>query len=243
MRLIDDKHKGLSISEFVEFWSKEYKEQNGESYYDDIYVHFLEHNRDILDRQKLSWMGAWKWDMIKKKDPNNCICDDVFEIYEPKPGWKQGGKKEYAIYNEVDIALLQRYRSGLEQESKDVQKDLYEEISMMNGVGIVNAVFIFHILCPSKYPLYDKFVHYAYDYIHGGVSIEYIRDVIGDQKYRHIYEYVDGYRSFFFNFMTRIKGMNKEDVELNERNVDKALWAFGRWLKKHPKGCDDGQIT
>jgi hypothetical protein len=233
--LIDKNIKQLSLQEFVKYWSPIYRELNTKSYPDDVYDYFLINKYSEFNREKLIWMGAWKWDMIKSKSPT--LESGVLEQYEFKKGWKQKAKKEYPIYKHADIQLLKDINSMSVQSNRLTETSkAFESISKKHRVGMVNAVFLLHIADRLQYPIYDQFVHRALDYLSGGVSIKFIRSRKAHEQttYKHIYEYMHGYKAFFDHLSTKIDQIRIEESEKLscKRDLDKALWAFGRWLRK-----------
>ena len=155
MQFIDENEHEIDLAEFVRFWSMKYDELNNDHDVEEVYNYFI--NYPSLDREKLLWLGAWKWGMVRRNPScNNESC--LTDKYIFKQGWVNGKKKEHKLYNQLDIELLNKNRYALCNEDRNTQNRLCEMLLRRKDLSIVNLVFIFHIVCPSVYPIYDQFV-------------------------------------------------------------------------------------
>jgi hypothetical protein len=85
-----------------------------------------------------------------------------------------------------------------------------------------------HIIQPRVYPIFDQHVYRAYAVINHLKEKELTSN--NEEKFR-IYEEL--YFHFFFDF----GGENKTNdyiLNFNDSDKDKALWAFGRYIKQYP---------
>ena len=92
--------------------------------------------------------------------------------------------------------------------------------------GIVWQVFVFHMARPQDYPIFDQHVMRAYL----ALTTAYIRRnprVVRApcRNYERFISAYGGYRSFFFRLV-------EEAGSPEPKKVDRALWAFGRHLKR-----------
>src|SRR6266511_1632125 len=83
--------------------------------------------------------------------------------------------------------------------------------------GAIWRIFWLHCWQPRRFPIYDQHVHRAMRFIQDGVLEE-----IGGTDRAKVRSYLDNYMQFHSKF-------NGQDPRL----VDKALWAFGKFLKEN----------
>lgn len=92
--------------------------------------------------------------------------------------------------------------------------------------GIVWQVFLFHMARPQDYPIFDQHVMTAFFAINQGYIYRRPKEAraicLKYEKFRSAY---GGYRDFFFKLV--------DEADAPEpKAVDRALWAFGRHLKR-----------
>jgi hypothetical protein len=80
--------------------------------------------------------------------------------------------------------------------------------------GVIWRIFWLHCWQPARFPIYDQHVHRAMRFIEAGV-----REEIPGKDPDKIRAYIDQYMPFH----ARFDGMP-------QRSVDKALWAFGKFI-------------
>lgn len=85
--------------------------------------------------------------------------------------------------------------------------------------GVIFRIFWLHCLHPN-FPIYDQHVHRAMSYILNGTTEE----IPGNDELK-IRAYIDRYVPFY-------RGL-REKVVADGREVDKALWAFGKFIKNN----------
>jgi hypothetical protein len=83
--------------------------------------------------------------------------------------------------------------------------------------GAIWRIFWLHCWRPARFPIYDQHVHRAMRFIQAGVLEE-----IPGQDRRKIRAYLDSYIAFHARF-----------DGIGSRLVDKALWAFGKFLNEN----------
>jgi hypothetical protein len=92
--------------------------------------------------------------------------------------------------------------------------------------GIVWQVFVFHMARSQDYPIFDQHVMRAYLALTTGYIHRNPREVEAPcGSYERFSSSYSGYRSFFFHLV-------KEASAPEPKDVDCALWAFGRHLKR-----------
>ncbi len=136
--------------------------------------------------------------------------DSVRELFR----WKNGGQ------------LSERKRQSVEQHFVGRLNDLqrfdgdFEPAGFLHhfhGSGPIWRIFFLHIHQPERFPIFDQHVFRAMRYI----QTDGLAELPFDPEER-IRIYDKEYRGFHTGFGTH-----------QDRAVDKALWAFGKFLKLH----------
>ena len=147
-----------------------------------------------------------------------------YESLEKLFVWKNGHKK----LSESQQKSIDEKKNWLKSErdknckkKQIIEKAEKEYLNRKEGGAIWN-IFFLHCLNPKEWPIYDQHTYRAmmYMYIEKGKIPE------DEKNNRKKYEnYIDNYIPFF-------KRIVKEcDKECEPREVDKALFAFGQFLK------------
>ncbi len=146
-----------------------------------------------------------------------------------------------------NISLLwrwknERYGSPLIEPTQAILGDInaFRRLEHLGGPGerkfwqkvatitqrIVWQVFLFHMARPLDYPIFDQHVMRAHLALTRGYLYRNPREVIEPcRTYERFCSAYRGYRSFFFDVV-------KEAGASELKAVDRALWAFGRHLKR-----------
>ncbi len=95
--------------------------------------------------------------------------------------------------------------------------------------GVVWQVFLFHMARPQDYPIFDQHVMRSFLALTTGFVRRNPREArMVCRSYERFYSAYGGYKGFFFQ-LVREAGLPQP------KKVDRALWAFGRHLKRlHP---------
>ena len=109
---------------------------------------------------------------------------------------------------------IQPYLSGGERIGLDASAGEFGEFLKRPG-GVVWRIFWLHLQHPAGYPIYDQHVHRAMAFLSGRRALEIPRGVPAKVR-----AYLESYRPFFDRF-----------AGCDRRQVDRALWTFGRFLK------------
>jgi len=132
--------------------------------------------------------------------------------------WKNGGplskSKQPVILRTVEkLDEINSFRKLLRVSKRDVRESSY-----IVPCGFVWKVFLFHIARPDDYPIFDQHVARAYHFLTTGeIHVE------PELNMRRYYQYI--------KFFKMIKKKGNKD----ERQVDRALMAFGQHLKRYKK--------
>jgi len=127
-----------------------------------------------------------------------------------------------------DINAFRRLGSAGEQEEREFWERAY-------GISprIVWQVFLFHMARPDDYPIFDRHVMRAYIAITTG----YLRLNPGEasmlcRSYDRFCSTYGGYKGFFLQLVA--------ETGFPPKKVDRALWAFGRHLRRQHR--EDGPL-
>ncbi|HHN78501.1 MAG TPA: hypothetical protein ENK11_07505 [Phycisphaerales bacterium] len=133
--------------------------------------------------------------------------------------WKNGGK----ISEKKADSIHKHYHTAPERlEEVGDHSSVTRLLESIGGGGVIWGIFMLHIWRPARYPIYDQHVHRAMRILQGNEVDEL--EGMPDQKKRE--HYIDDYMPFWKTHFSH------ED----HRTVDKALWAFGKAMKR-PSGA------
>lgn len=132
----------------------------------------------------------------------------VRELFE----WKNGGrlarlKAESVQRNYID------HISDVNRLDRTTSASEFLEIFKQGGA--IWRIFWLHLWAPDRFPIYDQHVHRAMTWIETGHGSE-----IPTNDEHKVKSYLDRYISFYSRF-----------TGIDEREVDKALWACGKAMK------------
>lgn len=133
----------------------------------------------------------------------------ILELYQ----WKNGTPLSNRKLESVRRNFVQR-RDELEQLPPNVSAN--EFLDHFTNGGAIWRIFWLHCWRPNLFPIYDQHVHRAMAFIDTGVLEE-----IPQYDPRKIEAYINRYLPFHAQF-----------AALDRRAVDKALWAFGKFINE-----------
>ncbi len=119
---------------------------------------------------------------------------------------------------------INRFRN-LEHIDEAKEREFWQRVATITP-GIVWQVFLFHMARPQDYPIFDQHVVRAYLALTTGYLWRNPGEVGAPcYNFERFSSSYSGYRSFFFNLV-------EEAGSPEPKQVDRALWAFGRHLKR-----------
>lgn len=133
----------------------------------------------------------------------------ILELYQ----WKNGTPLSARKLTSVHRNFVQR-RGELAQLQPNVTANDF--LAHFNNGGAIWRIFWLHCWQPNRFPIYDQHVHRAMAFISNGVPEE-----IPQYDPRKIEAYIDRYLPFHAQF-----------AAIDGRAVDKALWAFGKFINE-----------
>jgi hypothetical protein len=122
--------------------------------------------------------------------------------------WKNG-----TPLSRIKSASIERYLSPEERISEDADLEQVRQFLGRPG-GAIWRIFWTHLQWPKRFPIYDMHVHRAMAFLVGSEPKE-----IPTQNPRKVCCYLQQYLPFVERFKM-----------CKPRNVDRALWTFGRFL-------------
>jgi len=133
----------------------------------------------------------------------------ILDLYQWKNGTPLSARKLTSV-----LENFVRRSVELAQLPPDINANDFL-LHFKNG-GAIWRIFWLHCWQPNRFPIYDQHVHRAMTFIRNGVSEE-----IPQYDPRKIQTYLDIYLPFHAQFSG-----------IDGRAVDKALWAFGKFINE-----------
>ena len=131
----------------------------------------------------------------------------ILEWFEWKNGTPLSGPKKNSVMRNF---VARRNELALLTQEETVSKLL----ARFSEGGVIWRIFWLHCWQPARFPIYDQHVHRAMQFIQAGV-----REEIPVNDRDKIRSYIEQYMPFHARF-----------DGLPQRAVDKALWAFGKFV-------------
>ena len=133
----------------------------------------------------------------------------ILELYRWKNGTPLSDKKLASVHRN----FVQRRDELAQLQPNDSANDFLAHF--ING-GAIWRIFWLHCWQPNRFPIYDQHVHRAMAFIENGT-----REEIPQYDPRKIEAYINKYLPFHAKFSA-----------IDGRTVDKALWAFGKFINE-----------
>jgi hypothetical protein len=137
------------------------------------------------------------------------------ELYEWKNGMKLSSAKSRSLTKiAAELPLINHYKmKGIDQVEFNKRFD---------WMSTVWKVYLMHIISPTEYPIFDQHVYRAFCYLQKQVK----EDSLGTNKQKETI-YYEHYIHFYGDF-------KDASEKFNEKEIDSALWAFGKFLSMYP---------
>jgi len=146
---------------------------------------------------------------------------------------KNIGKEQFS---ESDLAKLFKWKNGrnLSQKKQKLLQAIVDKLEIINRLkkefciesflkefkivkGTIWKIFLLHIICPAKYPIFDQHVCRAFYFISQNKKQEIPIRKADIEKL-----YFQQYMAFFNNLLK---------YGITQKKLDEALWSFGKFLK------------
>lgn len=181
---------------------------------------FLEFWESVYDNYNLDIRDSEYYDkniQMEKEILHILNAHNIKQLFYWKNGKKLSKRKEIIVDKVIDkLKDINDFRLKKEVDWNDY-KQFYTNVVLKCTQGIIWGPFIVHISRPIFFPIIDQHVVRAYYFISEG---KIINNIPNSKKISQVYrEYTE-----FFNSLER-------KTEKSSRIIDKALWAFGKYLK------------
>lgn len=106
-------------------------------------------------------------------------------------------------------------------------KEYYDEETFMShfsNVSTIWQIFLRHTIQPNQFPIFDQHVYRAFCYLQKQEK----RELVNDNKIK-----LDIYFREYLPFYLDIE--ENTSNEFSKKDIDDALWAFGKFLNEYPK--------
>lgn len=157
------------------------------------------------------WSALYDYKNEKKYEENigkRLTAEGIRDLFY----WKNGGPLSSLKSRSVENNFIDNL-SELERIPQTTTG--HDFLSKFHSGGAIWRIFWLHCWQPNRFPIYDQHVHRAMIFIVSGTLEEISKD-----DRRKIQFYFEKYIPFFDGYSN-----------LNSRTVDRALWAFGKFLK------------
>lgn len=204
----------MELKEVIK-WEKNY-DQSTYPYgiYQELVVEGLEHPG------KLELLGAWKTACLRLSTEDSVYLDKSGNAYSFTNRWKEDTPVGYNIWKNLS-EINDSIQTSIPNKFPLTEPPIVYILKSLNHFGFIWSIFVLHCFNPRLYPLYDQHVYRAFRYI---VSKGHECPKNADKDWN---SYLN-YRQFF------IQRLNELKIEF--WRLDKALWAFGKSLKKTDTG-------
>jgi len=136
---------------------------------------------------------------------------NLTELFQWKNGMILSGKKEKSLQEKVigRIELINKYK-----RINNIDLDQFNgDFSNMSAVW---RIFLLHIICPNKFPIYDQHIHRTYNFING-IEWKTVKNTMPNQQKMEFYQ------NTYLQFINEIK---YPEIKA----LDEAFFAFGQFL-------------
>ena len=226
--IVDNKEISTTdIDYFINHWAERYYNYTSisDSVYNEIKMCFRE-ERDL--NRAVQLLGAWKTNSFSLKEKESiafkCNTPGCEGRYYFSGLWKPGTSSAYKIWRALarDFQLHKDIldRGHIIQLINELMaKEYIGSKSPNTKFGYIYSITYLHFL-NDKYPILDVFVYRALKFIYSEIRPNIPFTIKNEIKTPQQYIYI--FIPLFNQFANEYSGPN--------RNVDKALWAFGHYV-------------
>lgn len=169
--------------------------------------------------QRFNVMGAWKTGCIGGSGEHLAYTDENATSYFFSKRWRADCPVGYRTWNDLsrkDAEIV----SQVPQSLTSTIPDLVTRLCRRNGFGFIWAVFVLHSVRPETFPLYDQHVYRAFRWLETNGS------ETPDQAMTS-WSHYQSYAKWFSRIV--------EESSLPYWTLDRAIWTFGKSVKKPKK--------
>lgn len=164
------------------------------------------------------WSKFYSYSIENKYNNNiSCVFDNYNSFLELFR-WKNG-TGDVISHNKMKVINgFYDKVSVLRSLQRDFSWELFEQEFEPTKSSTIWKIFLLHLICPIKFPIYDQHVHRFYSFLKNGIieEIPTKRDLI----YSNYKEYKN-----WFNYI-------QSKFKFEYRNMDMSFFIFGKFLKQ-----------
>ncbi len=188
--------------------------------------YLLKSQNSIIPYQKFFDFWMHRYFYKSKHDYDKLMDQELTEealkaLFEWKNGMNLSKKKE-ASY----IAKVKNHLKSIAEYRNDTNKNASQLYDSLNNVSFVWRIFACHIARPQEYPIYDQNIHRSVLYIQGNDEWKNVTPQLSDEKKEDFY-----FHNYKEKFLPEFK-------DIPSRDIDKALFAFGRYLRDYERHAE-----
>jgi hypothetical protein len=146
------------------------------------------------------------------------VDSDLENLFEWKNGMSLSGKKRKSFNEKIKIKLAEI------NDLKVNWNQLYFN-NYFESLSAIWKIFLMHIIRPAEKPIFDQHVYRAFKYIEGKNHNSELENTSSTK----LKIYFEEYLPFYHNLK------NTSNNNFSDKQLDDALWAFGKLLKEYPQ--------
>lgn len=132
--------------------------------------------------------------------------------------WKNNTDDKLSVKKAKSVEAISGNLPTLNELAENWDNSIFN--TAFGKISTVWQTFLMHIIQPDKFPIFDQHVYRAYTYLQTGQAEE-LKGTI-----KHQLSLYANYNSFFEAI--------RNESGCNPRQLDRALWAFGKFIKQYP---------
>jgi hypothetical protein len=173
----------------------------------------------VVFRNKYSVLGAWKTGCIKVEKREGYVPFDLagFRFYYTHR-WKVGTPAQKTGWERLNNSSFKHELLQISNQKTFEKPSIFDNVSEIDGIGFIYTLFVLHCENPRLFPLYDQHVWRAYLYF---INEDYKSAKAASQSW-----------GSFEKYSTWFKNQLKSLGDIHPTELDRALWTFGKELKK-----------
>ena len=199
---------------FVKYYSKKFDDSK---YPYEPYKTLVWYRLDFED--KYSVLGAWKTGCIKSAiDKGYKSFDFEGRTFYFTRRWKVSTPVQKRAWEKLNNSSFKQKLLQVSNQKKFEKPNVYTDVNAIDGIGFIYTLFVLHCENPRLFPLYDQHVWRAYLYF---INEDYKSAKAASQSWVSFEKYSAWFKS-------QLKSLG----EIHPTELDRALWTFGKEIKK-----------
>jgi hypothetical protein len=168
---------------------------------------------------KYSVLGSWKTGCIRSTIEKGYKSFDFLgrKLYFTRR-WKIGTPAQKSAWEKLNNSTFKQRLLQISNQKTFEKPSIFSNVNAIDGIGFIYTLFVLHCENPRLFPLYDQHVWRAYLY--------FINE--GNKSSKEASQSWGSFEKYSTWFKSQLKSLG--DVHPTE--LDRALWTFGKELKK-----------